>query len=307
MRITILALALIAGPAVAQSGRPFEVVGSGRSYGTLQEAVSAIGAGQGTIRIASGTYGECAVQEAGRIAYVAATPGTVVFEGAACEDKAALVLRGRGAQVQGLTFRRLFVPDGNGAGIRIEKGDLTVSETLFADSQCGILSADDPSGTIRVDRSTFTGLGKRPDGRGAHSLYIGGYGALMVTRTRFERGRGGHYLKSRAARIEVLDSSFDDSRGTVTNYHIDLPNGAVGRIAGNTFAQGRDKENYGTLITVAPEGAKQPSNGLVIENNRAWVAPGVSWTTTLVGNWSGDRVVVRSNELGRGVTEYARR
>ena len=307
MRLAFLAAALLASSASAQSRGPFTIVETGRSFGTLQEAVGAIGGGRGTIRIAPGTYGDCAVQEAGHIAFVAAEPGTAVFEGGACEGKAALVLRGQSARVDGLIFRKNFVADGNGAGIRIEKGDLAVSETLFADAQAGILSADDPAGTITIDRSTFSGLGKHPDGRGAHALYVGGYGNLKVTRSRFERGTGGHYLKSRAARIEVLDSSFDDSRGSTTNYHIDLPYGAVGRIAGNTFAQGRNKENYSTLITVAPEGAKQPSGGLVIENNRAWVVPGFPWTTTFVGNWSRDRVVVRSNQLGRGVTEYAQR
>jgi hypothetical protein len=307
MRPLFLATLVLAGPAAAQGGGPFTVVETGRAYGALQEAVSAIGAGAGTIRIAPGTYRDCAVQEAGRVSYVAATPGSVVFESLTCEGKAVLVLRGSGARVEGLTFRRLSVPDGNGAGIRIEKGNLTVAESLFADSQGGILSADDPSSTISIDRSTFSGLGKQPDGRGAHSLYIGGYGGLKVTNTRFERGRGGHYLKSRASRIEITDSSFDDSRGVDTNYHIDLPHGAVGRIARNTFAQGKGKENYSTLITVAPEGPRNVSDGLVIENNRAWVVPGFPWSTTFVGNWSTDRVVVRSNELGRGIAEYARR
>ena len=95
------------------------------------------------------------------------------------------------------------------------------------------------------------------------------YGALRVTNSRFERGTGGHYLKSRAPRIEVLDNSFDDSQGRDTNYMIDLPEGAVGRIAGNTFVQGIGKENYGTLIAVHAEEGDNPSAGLVIEDNDA--------------------------------------
>ena len=307
MRFLILAAALLASTASAQSGGPFLIIENGQSFTRLQDAVSAIGGGAGTIQIAPGTYRECAVQEAGRIAFIARIPGTAVFDGATCEGKATLVLRGDSAHVEGLAFRRQFVPDGNGAGIRIEKGDLEVVETLFSDAQCGILSADDPSATITVERSTFSGLGKHPDGSGAHALYIGGYGALKVLNSRFERGTGGHYLKSRAARIEVLDSSFDDSQGHSTNYHIDLPNGAVGRIAGNTFAQGKDKENYGTLITVAPEGVQQPSEGLVIENNKAWVVPGFPWSTTFVGAWTTEPLVIRNNQLGRGIQSYARR
>ncbi|CAA9520419.1 MAG: FIG00635939: hypothetical protein [uncultured Sphingosinicella sp.] len=307
MRLLVITAALLASTASAQSGGPFMLVEKGQRFARLQDAVNAVGGGSATIQIAPGTYRDCAVQEAGRIAYVARMPGTAIFDGGTCEGKAALVLRGQSAHVEGLTFRRQFVPDGNGAGIRIEKGDLEVVETLFADGQCGILSADDPESSITVERSTFSGLGKHPDGTGAHALYIGGYRALRVTNTRFERGTGGHYLKSRAARIEVLDSSFDDSQGRSTNYHIDLPNGAVGRIARNTFAQGRNKENYSTMITVAPEGAQQSSEGLVIENNKASVVPGFPWTTTFVGAWTPESVVVRNNDLGQGIRSYARR
>jgi hypothetical protein len=224
-----------------------------------------------------------------------------------CEGKAALVLRGESARVEGLTFTHMRVEDGNGAGIRIEQGNLEVSETLFVDGQCGILSANDAGSTISVDRSTFSGLGKHPDGHGAHALYIGGYGGLRVTNSRFERGTGGHYVKSRAARIEVLDSSFDDSRGRDTNYMIDLSNGAVGRIAGNTFVQGTGKENYTTMITVAPEGRENNSAGLVIENNVVGLAPGFEWETAFVGNWTDDELVVRGNQLAAGITLLARR
>ncbi|GAA0451816.1 MULTISPECIES: right-handed parallel beta-helix repeat-containing protein [Sphingomonas] len=295
------------GPLAAQSGGPFTVAETGRSYARLQDAVGAIGAGTGTIRIAPGTYRQCAVQAEGRIAYVAAELGRSVFERVTCEDKAALVLRGAGARVDGLVFTHLQVADGNGAGIRIEKGDLAVANTRFIDNQSGILSASDPTATISVDRSTFAGLGKDPTGNGAHGIYVGGYGALTVTRSRFERGTGGHYLKSRAPRVTIVDNSFDDSAGQGTNYMIDLSNGATGRIAGNSFEMGPNKDNYSTMITVAPEGAENPSTGLVIENNRAWLTPAFRWKTTFVGNWSGDRVTLRNNQLAERIAPYADR
>lgn len=295
------------GPLAAQSGGPFTVAETGRSYARLQDAVGAIGAGTGTIRIAPGTYRQCAVQAEGRIAYVAAELGRSVFERVTCEDKAALVLRGAGARVDGLVFTHLQVADGNGAGIRIEKGDLAVANTRFIDNQSGILSASDPTATITVDRSTFAGLGKDPTGNGAHGIYVGGYGALTVTRSRFERGTGGHYLKSRAPRVTIVDNSFDDSAGQGTNYMIDLSNGATGRIAGNSFEMGPNKDNYSTMITVAPEGAENPSTGLVVENNRAWLTPAFRWKTTFVGNWSGDRVTLRNNQLAERIAPYADR
>jgi hypothetical protein len=217
------------------------------------------------------------------------------------------VLRGRAARVEGLVFTRMRVPDGNGAGIRLEQGDLVVSGATFIDAQSGILTAIDRSGSVSIDRSTFSGLGVHPDGNGAHSIYIGRYGRLRVTRSRFERGTGGHYLKSRAAAIEVLDCSFDDSAGHDTNYMIDLPNGATGRIAGNVFVQGTGKENYGTLIAVTAEGAENRSAGLTIEGNSASLAPGFRWRTSFVGDWSGEALVLRGNRLSPGIALIERR
>ncbi|MGA9580369.1 MAG: right-handed parallel beta-helix repeat-containing protein [Allosphingosinicella sp.] len=309
IRIAIALALAMAGSASsqAQGPAPFVVAETGEAFGSLQQAVTAIGPARGTIRIAPGRYRDCAVQEAGQIAFVAEERGTAVFDGGACEGKATLVLRGRGASVDGLVFVNVRVADGNGAGIRLQQGDLQVAWTRFADGQCGILSHNDPESSISIDHSTFSGLGKDPDGNGAHSLYIGDYGRLRVTNSRFERGTGGHYLKSRSPRIEVLDSSFDDSRGSRTNYLIDLSNGASGRIAGNFFVHGSGKENHTTMITVAPEGAENRSAGLIIERNDVSVVPGFKWRTAFVGDWSGEKLIVRDNKVAPGIALLERR
>lgn len=300
----VLAVAAIPVAAlVAQSPTaPFTVVESGRTFATLQQAVDAIGTGSGTIAIAPGTYRQCAVQEAGEITYAANQPGTAVFERTTCEGKAALVLRGRSARVSGLTFRGMAVPDRNGAGIRLEQGDLTVAQSWFVDSQQGILTADDPAGTIVIDKSTFAGLGNCEDESGcAHSLYVGNYGRLRVTRTRFERGTGGHYLKARAKRVEIAASSFDDSAGRATNYMIDLPDGSTGQITNNWFVQGRDKENYSAFIAVSAEDGSHSADGLTIAGNDARFAPDVRRSSAFVADWSGDQLAVGPNALGTGL------
>lgn len=314
-RIAIAAAALVAAalpatqaPAESQQGAPYTVVETGRGYDRLQDAINAIGGGQGTIRLASYRFADCAVQEAGEIAYVAAVPGEAVIEGVACEGKAALVLRGRSARVEGLVFANIRVPDKNGAGIRLERGDLTVTQSWFRDSEQGILTADDPSGTVTIDKSTFTRLGTCEGGGGcAHSIYIGHYGALNVSRSRFEAGRGGHYLKSRSPRVTVTDTSFDDSAGRGTNYMIDLPAGATGRITGNWFVQGTNKENHSAFIAVTAEDKENSSNGLVISGNDARFAPGVEWGSVFVADWSGDRLAIGENALGQGLRRYETR
>ncbi|TAD74241.1 MAG: right-handed parallel beta-helix repeat-containing protein [Sphingomonadales bacterium] len=300
------ALALPAAVLVAQTvPGAFTVAETGRSYATLQDAVNAVGNTRATIRIAPGTYRQCAVQEEGVIVYEAAEPGTVTLAGRACEDKASLVLRGTGAEVRGLTFSNINVADGNGSGIRLETGSLNVAYARFENSQQGILTAADPAINLYVTRSTFTGLGTCENDAGcAHSLYIGDIGSLTVRESRFERGTGGHYLKARAAKVVIEGNSFDDANGRTTNYMIDLPAGSVGRIADNRFVQGRDKENYSTFIALGSEDLLHPSDGLRVENNEARFVPGLSRETAFFADWTGSRIVMQGNKLAAGIRQY---
>lgn len=313
LRIVLLALGvLVAIPAtalLAQSPRaPYTVIETGRSFSGLQEAVNAIGEGSGTIRIEPGVYRDCAVQQAGDVGFVAQVPGRTTFDGAACEGKATIVARGRSTRVEGLIFQNIRVNDANGSGIRLEHGNLTVRQSWFRDSEQGILSADDPSAAVLIEQSTFTRLGRCDRGLScAHSVYFGDYGSVTIRRSRFEAGRGGHYVKSRAGRIEVTESSFDDTAGATTNYMIDVPAGATGRIADNVFVQGRDKENYSAFIAVAAEGRVHSSAGLAIAGNDARFAPGISRSSAFVADWSGDPLSIGSNALGNGLTRFEKR
>ncbi|MGY6550621.1 MAG: right-handed parallel beta-helix repeat-containing protein [Erythrobacter sp.] len=300
-----------AGALQAQTARaqPFTVAETGRSFATLQQAVDAVGARRATIAIAPGTYRQCAVQQAGRITYLAEQPGSVTFTGTACEGKAALVLRGSAAEVRGLTFTNIRVRDFNGAGIRLEEGDLVVVQSRFADSQQGILTANGVRAKVTILRSTFSGLGtcEDEDSGCAHSVYIGDYGALEVRESRFERGTGGHYLKTRTGEVVIEDNSFDDSAGRETNYMIDLPAGARGRIANNWFVQGRDKLNYSAFIALGAEDILRPSDGLRVEFNEARFVPGLRRRSVFLADWSGSRIVMQGNRLMDGIVQYETR
>ncbi len=295
---------------LAQNGgrATYTVAETGRGYGSLQQAVDAIGDGEGTIMIESGNWNDCAVQNGGVVHFRAAEAGKALLGGRACEGKAALVLRGRGATVEGLVFADLSVPDGNGAGIRLENGPLRVSQSWFRDSQQGILTVNGVDSELVVDKSTFTRLGTCENSSGcAHSIYAGDYGSVKVTRSRFEQGTGGHYFKSRASRNVVENCSFDDSNGHGTNYLIDLPNGGTGAIRGNWFVQGRDKENWSALIAIGAEGASYSADGLIIADNEARLVPGLSRNPAFVADWTGDAIEMHDNRLGSSLKRYEKR
>jgi hypothetical protein len=145
------------------------------------------------------------VQPHGNVTYVAAIPGQSIFDGKVCEEKAALVMRGQSMHVEGWCSRmRAF--DANGAGIRLERGDLTVREAWFRDSEQGILSANYPAGHVLIEQSRLPGWAAAIAGP-ARSLYFGDEASVIIRRSRFEEGTGGHYVKSHAGRIEVTDWS----------------------------------------------------------------------------------------------------
>lgn len=308
--LPIIAMAIaLAAPAAAQQARaPFTIAETGQTFATIDEAVQSVRMGTATILIAPGVYRQCTVQAGGVITFKAVTPGTAIFEGTACEGKAAFVLRGQGAIVDGLVFRGIHVGDGNGAGVRTEMGDLTVRNAMFLDSQEGILGGQPTGQRITIDHSTFAGLGQcdqTPDC--AHSIYLANRGSVTITRSRFERGTGGHYVKLRVPTVSITDNSFDDTRGHKTNYMIDLPEGSTGLIARNTFVQGPDKENHSGLIVVAAEAHTYSSAGLRVEGNDARLSPGDATNPAFVADLSHDRLAVGDNRLGAGLRMFETR
>lgn len=293
---------------LGSTGLPYMVAASGQRFARLQEAVNAIGDGAGTIRIAPGRWRDCAVQTGGVVAFVAAAPGKAMLEGRLCEGKAGLVLRGRGAKVEGVVFGGYRSTDGNAAGIRLERGSLAVSQAWFRDSDEGILGDDDPTATVAIDKTTFTHLGRCGGGPAcAHSVYIGHYGMVTVSRSRFEAGDGGHYLKLRAGRVSITANAFDDSAGQDTNYMIDLAAGASGRIADNWFVQGQNNDNSRVFIGVGAESRDHSSAGLAVEHNVAKFAPGVWRVSAFVADWTGEDMTISGNTLGGGILQYMRR
>jgi len=295
---------LHAEPTVA----PFTVQETGQGFANLDDAVQSIRMGTATIVIAPGVYHQCTVQAGGNITFKAAEPGKVIFDGETCEGKAAFVLRGLSSVVDGIVFRNMRVSDGNGAGIRTEMGNLTVRNSMFLDSQEGILGGQPASQQIVIDRSTFSGLGQCDETVDcSHSIYLANKGSVTITRSRFERGTGGHYVKLRVPNLTITDNSFDDSQGRKTNYMIDLSEGGTGLIARNTFADGPNKENWTGFIVVAAEGRTYSSAGLKVVDNVATLAPNFGKSPAFVANVGRDRLDVGENQLAQGIRKYEER
>ncbi|MDO9488059.1 MAG: right-handed parallel beta-helix repeat-containing protein, partial [Sphingomonadaceae bacterium] len=248
-----------------------------------------------TITIMPGVYEDCAVVSRGNLTIRAMVPGSVTFSKKVCEGKAGLVLRGDEATVEGLHFTGYTAHDGNGAGIRLEKGNLYVRSSIFDGSDTGVISGNNQPGQATIERSIFRQLGRcRPDNC-SHSVYMGRFAALTVRDSLFEEGRGGHYIKARVKKVDIRDNLIDDTKGTRTNYLIDLPEGAVGEIRGNALIKGTQGENKCCAIVVSAEFRENDASVLVDGNQFANLA---DRPVILLGDYKGQARLGSNETLG---------
>lgn len=350
-----LSLALIlSGPASAQTkataakpaaraglNKPFLIVESGKGYDRLQQAVDSIGEGRGTIRIASGTYHQCAVQRGGEISYVAAEAGAAIFDGMACDDKAALVLSGASARIDGLIFQNLRrasapsakvqaepveetaseadsdptpesetspapdIPHTPLSAVALERGSLSIVNTLFRASDQALVTADLPDVTISIRQASFTGIGDCAAGMSCSpALAIGRIAKLRIIANHF----AGATLSAGAANMDAIDNRFEDSAAHAAKAPLlALPHGAIGRVRDNEFLLRQAERSVdAALIAVAIQDKLNPSRGLVIDDNIIRFAEGISGAALFVANYSGEVVAVGHNEYGAGITAYQR-
>lgn len=232
-------------------------VGSGEKIATIGEAARLAKDGE-VIEIRPGAYrGQPAVWTQDKLLIRGAGERPVMIaDGRSAEDKAIWVVRGGRVRIENIEFRGARVTDGNGAGIRFEKGSLVVSRCAFLDNQNGILTANFGDAELRVEDSEF-GQAPAPAPSLPHLLYVGRIARLTVVGSRFSGGREGHLLKSRARDNRILHNQLVDGPGGRASYEIDLPNGGQALVVGNVIGQSETTENL-TLVSFGAEGEADP-------------------------------------------------
>ncbi len=137
-------------------------------------------------------------------------------------------------------FHQATVPDQNGAGIRLDGGNLVLRNTGFYDNENGILGGVGGT-TVTIERSEFArnGFG---DGQ-SHGIYIGNVDRLNVRASFFHEAKVGHNLKSRAKQSFIENSYFMDGPTGTSSYLLDFPDGGVVSLRGNLVQKGPNADN----------------------------------------------------------------
>lgn len=262
--VAVLALAglpLTTPPAYAEGPRTWHV-GPGRALAAPSDAAAVAGDGD-TVLIDAGTYrGDVATWTQDDLTLRGVGRVRLQADGQSAQGKAIWVIAGDRTTVDRVGFSGARVPDGNGAGIRQEGTDLTVTRSSFRHNENGILTGADPRSDIVVRRSRFVGNGAG-DGY-THNLYVGEVRSLTVTGSLLARADTGHELKSRAARTTIVGNLVTDGDATAS-YSIDLPDGGRSLVAGNVVIQGPRSENS-ALVSYGAEGLAGPRTLWVVGN-----------------------------------------
>jgi len=239
-------------------------VGPGKRYDKPSAAIAAARPGD-TIDIAPGQYYDCASIRQDDLTIQGSGPGVVLTD-TTCAGKALLITDGNNITIRNLTLQRARVPDGNGAGIRAEGGDLTVDRVHFLNNQDGILSTSNPKANIRITGSDFVHNGTC-ERACAHAIYVGQIRSLRVEHTRFFDTQHGHAIKSGALLTEVTGCDIEDGPDGTSSYAIDIMHGGSLVVTGTRFEKGPQSDNHAYAITIGEEGVTQPTARIVIRDN----------------------------------------
>jgi len=242
------------------------VVGPNASDLSIQ-AASRLAKDGDTVEILPGEYrGSVAVwsQKSLTIRGVGKRP-VLIANGHSAENKAIWVVRGGNIIVENIEFRGARVAAGNGAGIRFERGHLTIRGCAFADNETGILTANRTGMELTIVNSVFERAPNEP-GPLHHLLYVGAIDKLTVTGSRFHQGYRGHLIKTRARENHILYNLIVDNEGGSASYELDIPNGGLAFVIGNVIGQSATTENA-ALVAFGAEGNAWPDNALYLAHN----------------------------------------
>ena len=233
---------------------------------SLQEAVQNARDGD-TILVMPGEYnGQVAVITQKKLTLQGVGKRPVLRAGGRhAEGKGILVVRDGDVTLENIEFRSARVPDGNGAGVRLEKGRLLVRRCAFFDNEMGLLTGNHADAELTVEDSEF-GDAPKTNGSLPHLLYAGRIAKLRITGSRFHEGFEGHLIKSRARESFIAYNMILDGWVGEASYEIDLPNGGLATIIGNVIGQGPERQNP-VVVAYGSEGKPWPNSALYLSHN----------------------------------------
>jgi len=260
---TLLLATLILSPDLAAA---VIRVGPGEAFTRIADAARAAQDGD-IVEVLPGEYrGDVAVWSQRRLLIrgIGQRP-VLIADGKNAEGKAIWVIRNGEIQIENFEFRGARAGNGNGAGIRFERGRLEVANSSFVDNQIGLLTGNFEDAELIIRDSLFA-RAPRQEHSLPHLLYVGRIARFEISGSRFHQGYRGHLLKSRARHNDIRYNLLFDGPAGEASYEIDLPNGGLAFVIGNIIGQSAGTQNP-VLISYGAEGKAWPDSALYLSHN----------------------------------------
>ncbi len=246
--ITLLLFVLCSGLSIAKTWK----VGTSRTYKLPSQVATLVSQGD-TVEIDAGVYSSDVAKWTANNLVIKGVGGLAHLKsnGNASGGKGIWVIAGHGVKIEYIEFSECAVPDHNGAGIRIEGKNISISYCYFHHNENGILAGTVNPSTIIIEYTEF-GFNGYGDGL-THNLYINHVDTLIFRYNYSHHAMVGHELKSRANVNYILYNRLSDETNGTASRNIDLPNGGTSYIIGNIIEQGPQTQNS-NLIGYGLEG-----------------------------------------------------
>jgi hypothetical protein len=284
-------------------------VGCGEQYQTIAAAIAASQNGD-EILVDSGVYTNDFAEIETQISLVANNGRVTMRATKDIPNEKAILITDTDVSITGFTFVGARITDDegqNGAGIRYQGGNLTLTDCWFHDNQEGMLADAIANGTITITGSEFdhNGDASGPGSGYTHNLYVNGVALLDIESSYFHDAIVGHEIKSRAMTTIVNGTRVVDGPAGTASYSIDLPNGGNATVSNDQIEQGPLSENP-TIISFGEEGNLWPGSlsvdNTLIENDlNNGDALGLNNSTTITAAMTGTQVYgLTSEQLASG-------
>ncbi|VAV95144.1 hypothetical protein MNBD_ALPHA02-1550 [hydrothermal vent metagenome] len=184
--------------------------------------------------------------------------------------KAIWVTNGTNITIRNIEFSGARVSDKNGAGIRLQRGSLTLENCYFHGNEMGILTAGRPDISLFINKSEFSRniQDYSVTGRLSHNIYVGTIAVFLLENSISRGTTYGHLVKSRARNTIIRNNRIFDEGDISASYLIDIPNGGQVLIENNYLFKNKGAQNN-ALISYGAEGMKYDKNYLTIKYNTA--------------------------------------
>ena len=237
------------------------------------------------ITVAPGTYTNDTATVSRPMTIEAAQPGSAVIlnETVPLTNQKGILISLAPLTVDGLTFQNaISLLTGRQRGGHPRRGEsqgytLTVRNSQFISNQTGILTDVNFPLDVVLTNNVFMNNGNGDTSSLTHGVYIGsGNNSLTAIGNEFCGTIVGHNIKSRAV-ITIIenntlyDGAADPNQPSCNvgsaSYALDIPNGGVAVVSGNTMIQGTATQNS-NMFAYGEEGLTYPTNSLVFINNQ---------------------------------------